>query len=120
VTANHSTPQAGGEAGDVPTIEPSELERRLQAGEDLELVDVRDRNEWDLGRIEGARLAPFPSFPAALASFDPAREVVVYCKTGIRSTKAARQLRDAGFRVAVLAGGIVRWADEIDPTVSHS
>jgi rhodanese-related sulfurtransferase len=105
---------------DVPTIEPDELERRLRAGHDLDLADVRDQNEWDLGHIEGARLTPFPSFPAAIASFDPARDVVVYCKTGIRSGKAARQLRAAGFRVSVLAGGIVRWAEEIDPTVSHS
>jgi adenylyltransferase/sulfurtransferase len=81
-------------------------------------VDVREPHEWDIGRIEGARLAPLSSFAEALRSLDSARDVVVYCKSGVRSAKAVRQLRAAGFRrVWNLEGGILRWSEEIDPTV---
>jgi sulfur-carrier protein adenylyltransferase/sulfurtransferase len=115
-----TTVVASGESQEIPTIEPSELEHRLRAGDALDLVDVRDPNEWELGHLEGARLAPQSTFPAALASFDEAREVVLYCKGGLRSTRIARLLLAAGFqRVSILAGGIVRWAEEIDPTVAH-
>jgi sulfur-carrier protein adenylyltransferase/sulfurtransferase len=70
--------------------------------------------------LEGARLAPQSTFPAALASFDETREVVLYCKGGLRSTRIARLLLGAGIqRVSILAGGKVRWAEEIDRTVAH-
>jgi adenylyltransferase/sulfurtransferase len=102
----------------VPTITPAELHARLRRGDDLDLVDVREPNEWEIGRIEGARLAPLSSFAEALSSIDSARDVVVYCKVGARSARAVRQLQAAGFRrVWNLAGGINRWSEEIDPTV---
>ena len=102
----------------VPAISVAELDERRRRGEDLDLVDVREPHEWDIGRIEGARLAPLSSFADALSTFDSARDVVVYCKSGVRSAKAVRQLQDTGFkRVWNLEGGILRWAEEIDPTV---
>ncbi len=102
----------------VPTITPAELDARRRRGDELDLVDVREPNEWEIGRIEGARLAPLSSFAEALSSIDSARDVVVYCKVGARSAKAVRQLQAAGFRrVWNLAGGINRWSEEIDPTV---
>jgi adenylyltransferase/sulfurtransferase len=103
---------------DVPVMTVAELDRRRRARADLDLIDVRERHEWDIGRIEGARLAPLSSFADALRSLDSARDVVVYCKSGGRSAKAVRQLRAAGFRrVWNLEGGILRWSEEIDPTV---
>jgi adenylyltransferase/sulfurtransferase len=102
----------------VPVIEPAELEARLRRKEELDLVDVREPGEWEIGRIDGARLAPLSSFADALRTLDSARDVVVYCKSGVRSAKAVRQLQAAGFRrVWNLAGGILRWSEEIDPTV---
>jgi adenylyltransferase/sulfurtransferase len=103
---------------DVPVMTVAELDRRRRERSDLDLVDVREPHEWDIGRIEGARLAPLSSFADALRSLDSARDVVVYCKSGGRSAKAVRQLRAAGFRrVWNLEGGILRWSEEIDPTV---
>ncbi|ABS27788.1 molybdopterin-synthase adenylyltransferase MoeB [Anaeromyxobacter sp. Fw109-5] len=102
----------------VPVMTVAELDERRRGGAELDLVDVREPHEWDIGRIEGARLAPLSSFAEALRSFDSARDVVLYCKSGARSAKAARQLQEAGFkRVWNLEGGILRWSEEIDPTV---
>ncbi len=106
------------ETNGVPALTPAELAARLEHGDDVDLVDVRERPEWEIGRIEGARLAPFSSFAEALSSLDSARDVVLYCKSGARSAKAVRQLQSAGFkRVWNLAGGILRWSEEVDPTV---
>ncbi len=102
----------------VPALTPSDLAARLKHGDDIDLVDVREPHEWDICRIEGARLAPLSSFAEALRTLDSARDVVLYCKMGQRSAKAARQLQAAGFkRVWNLAGGILRWSEEIDPSV---
>jgi len=102
----------------IPAITPADLAGRLRRGDDLDLVDVREPHEWEIGRIEGARLAPLSSFAEALSTLDSARDVVVYCKVGGRSAKAVRQLQAAGFRrVWNLAGGILRWSEEVDPSV---
>ncbi len=102
----------------VPTITPAELDARRKRGDDLDLVDVREPMEWEICRIEGARLVPLPSFAEALSSMDSARDVVVYCWVGARSAQAVRQLQAAGFRrVWNLAGGIDRWSEQVDPTV---
>jgi molybdopterin/thiamine biosynthesis adenylyltransferase/rhodanese-related sulfurtransferase len=102
----------------VPALTPSDLAARLRRGDDLDLVDVREPHEWDICRIEGARLAPLSSFAGAMATLDSARDVVLYCKSGVRSAKAARQLQAAGFkRVWNLAGGILRWSEDVDPSV---
>ncbi|WP_242338309.1 MULTISPECIES: molybdopterin-synthase adenylyltransferase MoeB [Anaeromyxobacter] len=106
------------ETAGVPVLTVAELDERRRGGADLDLVDVREPHEWDIGRIEGARLAPLSSFADALRTFDSARDVVLYCKSGVRSAKAVRQLQEAGFkRVWNLEGGILRWSEEIDPTV---
>ncbi len=102
----------------VPTITPAELAERRRRGDEIDLVDVREPNEWEIGRIEGARLAPLSSFAEALNTMDSARDTVVYCKVGARSARVVRQLQAAGFRrVWNLAGGINRWSTEIDPAV---
>ena len=103
---------------DVPAIEPAELEQRLRRGDPLDLVDVREPNEFEIGRLDGARLAPVDRLAELLSTIDLERDVVVYCKVGTRSAQAVRQIRAAGFtRVWNLAGGIDRWSAEIDPTV---
>lgn len=102
----------------VPALLPSDLAARLARGDDLDLVDVREPHEWDICRIEGARLAPLSSFAEALRTLDSARDTVIYCKVGGRSAKAVKQLQAVGFkRVWNLVGGIQRWSQDVDPTV---
>jgi adenylyltransferase/sulfurtransferase len=102
----------------VPAITPKELAARLAKGDPLDLVDVREPHEWDICRIDGARLAPLSSFAGALRTLDSARDVVLYCRSGVRSAKALKQLQAAGFkRVWNLTGGILRWSDDVDPSV---
>jgi adenylyltransferase/sulfurtransferase len=99
-------------------ITPRELTARLSRGEKLELIDVREQFEWDIVRIPGARLVPLATLPEVAETLDREREIVVYCKGGTRSRAAASHLADAGFRrVANLAGGVLRWRDEVDPAL---
>jgi molybdopterin/thiamine biosynthesis adenylyltransferase/rhodanese-related sulfurtransferase len=102
----------------VPELTPRELSNWLRRNEDFDLVDVREPHEWEIARIPEARLVPLGSFAEALPSFDSARDIVVHCRSGARSAKAVKQLQAAGFkRVWNLAGGILRWSDEVDPAV---
>ncbi len=105
-------------AGRIPEITPSELALRTARGDRLTLVDVRERQEWDIGRIPGARLAPLSRLADEMGGLDPASEIVLYCKGGTRSQAAGQQLRAAGFtRVLSLAGGILRYAADVDPSL---
>ncbi|HWZ60673.1 MAG TPA: molybdopterin-synthase adenylyltransferase MoeB [Gemmatimonadaceae bacterium] len=102
----------------VQTITPREVAAKLAQGEDFDLIDVREPHEWAIGHIEGARLVPLSTFPGAIASLDPSREIVLQCKSGGRSAQAAQALINAGFRnVSNLVGGITRWSDEVDPSI---
>ncbi len=106
------------ETAGIPAISVADLDERRRRGDDLDLLDVREPHEWEIGRIEGARLAPLSRFAEAMSTLDSARDVIVYCKSGQRSAKVVRQLQAAGFRrVWNLDGGITRWSEEIDPTV---
>ncbi len=91
----------------VPEISPAELAARLRDGDPPLVVDVREPHEWEAERIPGARLAPLSRLDGALPLLDPAREVVLYCRSGVRSQEAGARLIAAGFpRVLSLAGGI--------------
>jgi len=102
----------------IPEITPAELAAKQQRRDDFDLIDVREPHEWAIAKIPGARLVPLGSFTEALSSLDSARDIVVTCKMGGRSAKAVRQLQAAGFKkVWNLAGGILRWSDDVDPSV---
>jgi molybdopterin/thiamine biosynthesis adenylyltransferase/rhodanese-related sulfurtransferase len=109
---------SGDASADIPDLTPAELAQRLAGGTDLVLLDVREPHEWETGRLPGARLVPLAQLGDAIPTLDRAREYVVYCRTGGRSANAARQLQSAGMRVSTLAGGILRWSDEVDPSVA--
>ena len=102
---------------DVPEITPAELAARLDAKDEFDLIDVREPYDWQLGRLPTARLIPLGQLPGALSTLDSTRDIVVYCRSGKRSADATLQLRAAGFRAVNLAGGILRWSDEIDPSI---
>jgi molybdopterin/thiamine biosynthesis adenylyltransferase/rhodanese-related sulfurtransferase len=102
----------------VGEITPVELSERIARGDDFELLDVREPFEWAIARLPGARHIPLGTLPDMLHELDPARETIVYCKSGMRSMAAATQLAGAGFaRVANLTGGISRWSAEVDSSV---
>ena len=104
----------------VREIQPSQLAERLHDGEKLEIIDVREPYEWQIGHIPGARLVPLDRIVAEIPRLDKRRETILYCKVGVRSMYAARQLADAGVsEVRNLAGGILRWIDEVDPTMTR-
>jgi len=96
-------------------VTPAELQRALASGRPVVLVDVREVPEWELVRLEGARLAPLSRLPGLVNALDPAADIVAYCHHGVRSLQAATFLRSVGLpNVRSLAGGIDRWAREID------
>jgi sulfur-carrier protein adenylyltransferase/sulfurtransferase len=102
----------------IPELTPVELATKQQRKDDFDLIDVREPHEWAIARIPGARLVPLSAFTDSLHQFDSARDIVVHCKMGGRSAKAVRQLQAAGFKkVWNLAGGILRWSDDVDPKV---
>jgi sulfur-carrier protein adenylyltransferase/sulfurtransferase len=106
-------------AGDrVPEITPAELVERLGRGEAITLLDVREPREWEIARIPGARLAPLSRLAEEMARLDASREIVAFCQSGVRSQTAGLKLRAAGFaRVSSLAGGILRYAADVDPSI---
>jgi sulfur-carrier protein adenylyltransferase/sulfurtransferase len=102
----------------IADISPRQLAERLERGDDLQLVDVREKWEWDISRIPGARLIPLRTLADAAPTLDATREVVLYCKSGVRSLHAAEELAGMGFsRLTNVEGGIIRWSEEVDPTV---
>ena len=103
---------------EVRSILPAQLEDRLERGDDIDLVDVRERYEWEIGRIAGARLVPLATLDDELESFRRRREIVIYCKSGVRSLEAARRLASFGIdNVSNLAGGILRWREDVDQDI---
>ncbi len=101
----------------IPQISVKELKRRMDAGEEVYLIDVREPYEYQIAQI-GGKLIPQNDVPQRLAEIDRNREVIVHCRSGARSQKIAEFLMQSGYpRVTNVAGGILAWSDEIDPTV---
>jgi adenylyltransferase/sulfurtransferase len=99
-------------------IEPAELKRRLDAGNDVFLLDVRNPDEFAICRLDGAKLIPLPQLLEGMHQLDSARDIAVYCHVGIRSAQAVNFLRSIGFsRVKNLRGGIDAWSRDVDPSV---
>jgi sulfur-carrier protein adenylyltransferase/sulfurtransferase len=99
----------------IPEIQVEELKRRLEAGEDVFVLDVREPHEYQICNI-GGYLIPLNDLPKRINELDSSREIVAHCKMGGRSAKAVQFLRQAGFqKVHNLKGGILAWADRIDP-----
>ena len=94
-----------------------ELKKRLDRGDKLTIVDVREPNEYQINRIAGSVLIPLGEIPRRYRELNPDDELIMQCKSGVRSAKAADYLRSVGFkRVLNLKGGILDWVDKVDPT----
>ena len=99
-------------------ITPADTAAWLRGDDPPFLLDVREANEWEIGRIPGAVRISVNELQGRLNELDTAREMVVYCRSGVRSGRAVDMLKAAGFRkVKNMTGGILRWADEVDPSV---
>jgi adenylyltransferase/sulfurtransferase len=98
----------------IPEMQPEELKRRLDAKQDIFVLDVREPHEYQIVNIKG-HLIPLGDLPTRIHELDSSREIVVHCKSGMRSAKAVDFLRKSGFKHAAnLTGGILAWADRID------
>ncbi|HLK54527.1 MAG TPA: molybdopterin-synthase adenylyltransferase MoeB [Candidatus Angelobacter sp.] len=101
----------------VPEISVEELKQRLDAKEDFVLLDVREPHEYNICNLNGI-LIPLNDLPRRMSELDPSKEMVVHCRSGARSARAVGFLQQAGFtKTKNLAGGILAWADRIDPKV---
>jgi len=101
----------------IPQLSVKALKQRIDGGEDVFLLDVREPYEYQIAQI-GGKLIPQNDVPQRLAEIPRDREIVVQCRSGARSQKIAEFLKQSGYpRVVNLAGGILAWSDEIDPKV---
>jgi adenylyltransferase/sulfurtransferase len=101
----------------IPEITVEELKQRLDAKDDLFILDVREPHEYKICNLNGY-LIPLNDLPKRVNELDPSKDMVVHCRSGGRSAKAVEFLRQAGFTKAKnLTGGILAWADRIDPKV---
>jgi molybdopterin/thiamine biosynthesis adenylyltransferase/rhodanese-related sulfurtransferase len=101
----------------IPEITPRELKARLDKGEDIYVLDVREPHEYQICNING-HLIPLGELPQRVHELDSSKEIVAHCKSGKRSAQAVEFLRGAGFKkIQNLKGGILAWSDEVDPSV---
>ena len=102
----------------VAELDVTQLKAKMDRSERFQLIDVREPHEYQICRLPGATLIPLRQLPGRTGELDPSAEIVVFCRTGLRSAKAVEFLTKAGFRGSRnLKGGIVAWSEKIDPTV---
>jgi len=101
-------------------ITSTELKQRLDKGDDIQIIDVREDNEVAIAKIPNSIHIPLGQVLVRMTEIDPKRETVVHCKMGGRSARAIDALKRSGFtgRLINLKGGIIGWSSEVDPTVT--
>src|SRR5229473_5857921 len=101
------------------SITATELKQRLDNGEDVQIVDVREANEVAIGRIPHSIHIPLAQVLESMSEIDPSRDTVVHCKMGGRSARAIEALQRSGYTGSLsnLTGGIIAWSNEVDPSV---
>jgi len=106
------------EPQEIGEITVQELKEEQDAGRDILVLDVRNPYELDICRLEGSYLIPLGELMERVAELNPNQDIVVHCKSGARSAEAIRRLRTRGFvKLRNLTGGILAWADQIDPAM---
>jgi adenylyltransferase/sulfurtransferase len=100
-------------------ISATDLKKRMDAGDDIQLIDVRQPDENAFAKIEGSKLIPLGDIMRRMGEIDQTRETVLHCKMGARSARAVEMLQQAGFKGELknLKGGITAWSNEVDPKV---
>jgi len=101
-------------------ITSTELKQRLDNGDDIQIIDVRENNEVAIAKIPNSIHIPLGQVLVRISEIDPNRETVVHCKMGGRSARAIDALKRSGFtgRLINLKGGIIGWSNEVDPSVA--
>ena len=106
------------EEEEVVEVTVTQLHEELEAGRDLVVLDVRNPYEIDICRLQGSVVIPLPELMNRVDELDPEQEMVVHCRSGVRSATAIRQLQGRGFsKMRNLKGGILAWAEEVDPSI---
>lgn len=97
----------------------TELKEKLDKGDDIQIIDVRETVEYEIARIPNSTHIPLGQILNRMSEIDPSRETVVHCKMGGRSAKAIEALTRAGFQGSLtnLKGGITAWSNDVDPSV---
>ncbi len=100
-------------------ISATELKQRLDKGDNIQIVDVREANEVAIGVIPNSLHIPLAQVLTRMDEIDPTRDVVVHCKMGGRSARAIDALQRSGYngKLMNLRGGIIAWSNEVDPSV---
>jgi adenylyltransferase/sulfurtransferase len=100
-------------------ITATELKRRLDNGDDIQIVDVREDNEVAIAKLPNSIHIPLGQVVNRMSEIDPARETVVHCKAGVRSARAIDALKRSGFtgNLTNLTGGITAWSNDVDSSV---
>ena len=100
-------------------ITPTELKQRLDNGDDIQIIDVREDYEVAIARIPNAVHIPLGQVLNRMSEIDPKRETVMHCKMGGRSARAIEALKRLGFegKLINLKDGIIGWSNEVDPSV---
>lgn len=100
-------------------ITATELKARLDKGDDIQIIDVREPDEYAFARLPNTIHIPLGQVVQRMSEIDPARETVVHCKGGMRSARAIEALTRAGFKGSLtnLKGGILAWSNQVDPGV---
>ena len=100
-------------------ITATELKERMDRGDDVQIIDVREPDEYQTARLPNSKHIPLKDVLSRMSEIDPARETVVHCKMGGRSARAIEALRRNGFtgKLLNLKGGITAWSTDVDPSV---
>ena len=103
----------------IEEISATDLNKRIDSGDDIQLIDVRQPDEYAFAKIAGAKLIPLGEVLTRKDEIDEKRETVIHCKMGGRSAKAIEMLKSAGYTgdLKNLKGGITAWSNEVDPKV---
>lgn len=105
---------SGGGSAIVSTISPDQLKKRLEAGEKLTIIDVREPEEWNQGHIPEAKLIPLGQIASRSSELDPNQEIILVCRSGNRSGQAQRILTGKGFKKTVnMVGGMLQWKGKV-------
>jgi adenylyltransferase/sulfurtransferase len=99
----------------IAEVSPRESAQRLAQGQGIGLLDVREAVEQQIATLPGAVLIPWGQIQLRMKELDKNVEWIVYCRSGVRSARAAATLQEAGYRVINMRGGINAWADEVEP-----
>jgi adenylyltransferase/sulfurtransferase len=102
----------------VPETTVEELKARVDARKPFFLLDVREPHEFQISRIAGSTLIPLGQLPNRTGELPTGQEIIVHCKSGVRSAKAVTLLKEKGIEAKNLKGGILAWIDKVDPSLA--